>query len=98
MTPLEEIRQLLLNIVRSLVDYPELIIIEEVPKITCTIFRVSVAREDIGKLIGSHGRNARAIRVIMAGAARTLHQPVEFEIVEENAEREPLAETLPASF
>lgn len=60
---------MLLAIARSLVDHPERVILLHVAGEREIAFQLRSAPEDVGKLIGSRGRIARAIRVILHGTA-----------------------------
>ena len=48
--------------VKSLVDHPDQVEIREIEGEKSTILELKVIKEDIGKVIGKHGRIARAIR------------------------------------
>ena len=54
-------KELIKHIVQALVDYPEQIAISEVEGKQSTVLEIKVAKEDIGKIIGKHGRTAQAI-------------------------------------
>ena len=64
---MEQVKDLILIIARELVDYPEQVSVEVKESESTTIFELSVAKVDLGKIIGKHGRTADAIRTI-AGA------------------------------
>jgi uncharacterized protein len=53
-------------IVKSLVDKPELVELNEIEGNKSTILELKVAEGDIGKVIGKHGRIARSIRTILS--------------------------------
>ena len=52
-------------IVKSLVDNPDQVEINEIEGEKSTILELKVTKDDIGKVIGKHGRIARAIRVLI---------------------------------
>jgi len=52
-------------IVKSLVDNPESVELNEIEGDKSTILELKVADGDIGKVIGKHGRIARSIRTIL---------------------------------
>jgi len=59
-------------IAKSLVDDPDAVNIELVEGERSTILELRVAEDDIGKVIGKHGRIAKAMRtVLQAATART---------------------------
>jgi predicted RNA-binding protein YlqC (UPF0109 family) len=56
---------LILRIVNALVDETEQVQVTSVTTGTKTVFEVSVASSDVGKIIGKNGRTARAIRELL---------------------------------
>jgi len=65
-----EVKELLEYMVKELVDSPESIEIEEEEEDEKTIiFKLSVAEDDLGKVIGKKGRTANALRVILRAAS-----------------------------
>jgi len=65
------VKNLLEVIVKSLVDNPDKVSINEISGENSTIYEVKVAEEDMGKVIGKQGKVAKSIRtVIKAIAAR----------------------------
>lgn len=74
--------ELLVWIVRRLVDEPEAVRVETEELDGTTVHRLHVAPDDVGKVIGRQGRIARALRTVArAGAARTGNRVV-LEIAE----------------
>jgi hypothetical protein len=67
-----EIHQLLLQVVRSLVDSPEEVEVELLPGKEGTVLRVEANPSDVGRLIGKGGQTARALQAMVnANAARS---------------------------
>lgn len=64
------LRELVLYIARSLVDNPDQVEVAEVEGEEGLILKLSVASEDIGKVIGKQGRIAKAIRTVVKAANR----------------------------
>ena len=63
-------KELLEFMVKELVDNPEEVDIAEEPEGDKTvIFKLHVAENDLGKVIGKKGRTANALRVIMRAAS-----------------------------
>jgi len=60
------IEGLLLRIATALVDHPEVVKVKRTTTQTGTMFEVTVAPADVGKMIGKQGRNARAIRELLS--------------------------------
>ena len=73
-------KELLLYIARNLVDDPEQVVVNEIEKADETVFELHVAPNDMGKVIGKHGKIAKAIRSIMKAAANTCGKRVIVEI------------------
>lgn len=67
-----EIKDLLRAIVCSIVDDTENVVIEGEESDLGVSFRIAVSKDDVGKLIGTKGRIASAIRTVVkaAGAKR----------------------------
>jgi uncharacterized protein len=68
--------------VKSLVDHPEEVQIREIEGEKSTILELKVMKEDIGKVIGKHGRIARAIRTIINASATKSGKRVVLEILD----------------
>jgi predicted RNA-binding protein YlqC (UPF0109 family) len=62
------IKELLESMVCSIVDDVENVKIEEIESESGLSFHVAVARDDVGKLIGTKGRIAVAIRTVAKAA------------------------------
>lgn len=69
-------------IARSLVDQPDNVKVVLKEEDDCLTVELSVAPEDLGKVIGKQGRTARAIRFILAAAAAKENKRSRLEIVE----------------
>ena len=73
----------LLNLLtRAMVDQSDAVQVVEVSGLQATILEVSVAKEDVGKIIGKRGRNAAALRIILSAAATKLRKRAYVEILE----------------
>lgn len=69
-------------IARALVDRPDDVAVSEIQGNQTTVVELKVAKEDLGKIIGKQGRNAQAIRLILAAAAAKQKKRTILEIVE----------------
>ena len=78
----DEVHEMLLLVVQSLVDKPEDVRIQLVLDGASTTFRVHANSSDVGKLIGASGRTARALRVILCANAARLKRDLRLDIVE----------------
>jgi predicted RNA-binding protein YlqC (UPF0109 family) len=76
-------KQLVLEIVRALVDQPEQVSVELIQDRDSTVIRLRVAHQDIGKVIGKQGRTARSLRTILGAASMKLHHRFALDILEE---------------
>ncbi len=75
-------RQLIEDIVRSLVDLPDQVQIKEVVGDHAHVLELQVAKEDLGKVIGKGGAHASAIRTLMAAASGKEKKRYILEIIE----------------
>ena len=76
-------KDLVLYIARSLVDHPEAVGVEEAGGGSeGTVLKLSVAKEDLGKIIGRQGRTARALRTLVNAASARQERRVVLEIQE----------------
>ena len=67
-------------IAKSLVDHPEQIAVTETEEDGIIKIDLTVAPEDMGKVIGKQGRIAKAIRVVMRAAATRRDAKISIEI------------------
>jgi predicted RNA-binding protein YlqC (UPF0109 family) len=77
-----EVKELVEQIARSLVDNSEAVSVTEAKAEKTTVLELRVAQEDLGKVIGKQGRTARAIRTILTAAGRKLGKHFVLEILE----------------
>ena len=75
-------KDLILTIAKALVDKPDEVILNEVHGGETTIFELHVAKDDLGKVIGKHGRTAQAIRILVNATATKLKKRAVLEIIE----------------
>ncbi len=76
-------REMVEYIVKQIVDSPEEVKVQEIKAEKVILLEISVAKEDMGKVIGKGGRVANAIRVLVGAAAAKLKKRVMVEILEE---------------
>lgn len=62
-------KDLLEYLAKSLVDHPEDVSVQETETDTTVVLELTVAKDDIGKVIGKQGRIARALRTIVKASA-----------------------------
>jgi len=71
-------------IVKNLVDNPDQVKINEVGGTQTLIIELSVAKEDIGKIIGRNGKTIQAMRTLLMAVASRNGIRVNLEIIEEH--------------
>lgn len=74
-------RELVEFIAKSLVDNPDMVVVNEVQGEQSVILELKVAPEDMGKVIGKQGRIAKAIRTVVKAAAIKENKRVVVEII-----------------
>lgn len=74
-------KELVEIIAKALVDYPDQVKVKESEGDRSIIIELTVAPEDMGKVIGKHGRIARAIRTVVKSSAAKLDKKVIVEIL-----------------
>jgi len=82
----DRMRQLVLEIVQALADFPDDVSVESTEDNESTILRVRVAPQDIGKVIGKQGRTARSLRTIIGAASMKMHHRFSLDILEDDLE------------
>ena len=75
-------KDLIEYIAMSLVDQPEQVKVHEVVGEKVTILELSVAEEDLGKIIGKHGRTLKSIRNILFAAGIKANKRIVLELIE----------------
>jgi len=69
-------------IAKALVNHPEQVEVRSIEGQQVIMLELSVHPEDVGEVIGRHGRIAEAIRTIFGAAGMKLHKRVRVEIIE----------------
>ena len=77
---MDVMKELVEVIAKSLVDFPDEVVVTETESEKGTILELRVAQSDMGKVIGKQGRIAKAIRVVMRAAATRSSEKVVVEI------------------
>lgn len=78
----DSMKDLIEYIARALVDKPEEVRVSEVEGEKTSVIELTVAKEDLGKVIGKQGRTARAIRTILSAASTKIRKRSVLEIIE----------------
>jgi predicted RNA-binding protein YlqC (UPF0109 family) len=69
------------TIVKSLVEFPEQVSINEISGEKSVVYEVKVADSDMGKVIGREGKIAAAIRTVMKALASKEQKKVNVEFI-----------------
>jgi predicted RNA-binding protein YlqC (UPF0109 family) len=81
-TTLDLVKQFLEFVIRQLVEFPDEMMLSEIPSGKTTIFRVQLRQSDVGRIIGRNGQTINAIRALLASSAARHDQRATLEIVE----------------
>jgi predicted RNA-binding protein YlqC (UPF0109 family) len=76
------VTELLEFLVRALVEDPEAVVVEELEEEGDLVYEITVAEEDLGRVIGKGGRVANAIRTIAKAAAVRIDRRVLVDILD----------------
>jgi predicted RNA-binding protein YlqC (UPF0109 family) len=75
-------KDLIAYLAKALVDKPEEVVVTEIEGEQSSVIELRVAKEDFGKIIGKHGRTARALRTILGAASAKMKKRSFLEILE----------------
>ena len=75
-------KELVETIAKALVSHPEQVVVTETATDNNILIELSVAPEDMGKVIGKQGRIAKAIRSVVKAAATMEDKKVTVEILQ----------------
>ena len=73
-------QELVTVLAKALVEKPEDVQVEAVEEEDRTVFKLHVAKDDMGRVIGKQGRIAKAIRTIVKSAATREKKKVSVDI------------------
>jgi predicted RNA-binding protein YlqC (UPF0109 family) len=74
------LKETLIEIAKAIVDSPDEVTVLETEDNDTVNLILSVAQDDMGMVIGKHGKIAKAIRTVMKAAASTCGKKVNVEI------------------
>ena len=75
------LRELTLHMARAIVNHPDQVRVEAVEGASMIVLELSVAAEDMGRIIGKEGRVANAMRTLLRTSATKMGKRVELEII-----------------
>ena len=70
-------------IIRQLVEYPDEMMLSEIPSGKTTIFKLQLRQSDVGRVIGRQGMTINAIRSLLTAGSAKKGLRCTLEIVEE---------------
>ena len=76
------IERLIEKVAEGLVDEPDEVSVEVIEEERETVYELTVAPDDLGRVIGRQGRTANAIRTLAIAAAKKQGQRVQVEILD----------------
>ena len=75
-------KDLISFIAKSLVDRPDEVMVSEINGTQSCVIELKVSKEDIGKIIGKHGRTVMSIRTILSAASTRLNKRCVLDLLE----------------
>ena len=75
-------KELLIYIAKNLVNDPDAVNVTETVQDSEVVFQLRVAPDDMGKVIGRHGRIAKESRTLMKAAGNRENKKVTVDIVD----------------
>jgi predicted RNA-binding protein YlqC (UPF0109 family) len=64
------VRDLVLWLARELVEHRDAVKVDAIERNSSTVLELTVAEDDLGRVIGRGGRTAKALRTVVDAAAR----------------------------
>ncbi len=77
-----DMKLLIEEMAKALVDKPEAVTVTEVEGERTTVYELRVDASDLGKVIGKQGKTARSMRTILSAAGTKLGKRCVLEILE----------------
>jgi uncharacterized protein len=75
-------REFLEFVIRELIEFPDDMVLTEIPNGRTVIFKLQLRRGDVGRVIGRSGQTIHAIRALLVSSAARHGQRAMLEIVE----------------
>ncbi len=79
---IDQMMELVAYVAKQLVDEADEVDVQAVEGDRAIVFELTVARRDLGKVIGRDGRTARAIRTLLAATSAKLRKRAVLDILE----------------
>lgn len=77
-----DVVRLIEYLAKAIVNAPEEVTVEPFEEQGQTVLELVVAEDDVGRVIGRHGRTARSLRTILHAASLRTRKRYQLEIVE----------------
>ncbi|MBR4279367.1 MAG: KH domain-containing protein [Clostridia bacterium] len=74
-------KQILLDITKAIVEDPDSVVVTEKVSGDTVVLELSVAKHDMGRVIGKEGKIAKSIRTVMRAAASKENKRVIVDII-----------------
>ncbi|NOY91398.1 MAG: KH domain-containing protein [Deltaproteobacteria bacterium] len=78
----DSVTDLMIYLARQLVDEPDAVEVEAIEGDRAIVYELTVAPDDLGKVIGRDGRTARALRALLTAASSKVRKRSLLEILE----------------
>jgi predicted RNA-binding protein YlqC (UPF0109 family) len=75
-------REFLEFVIRQLIEFPDDMVLTEIPSGRISIFKLQLRQNDVGRIIGRNGQTIHAIRALLASSAARHGQRATLEIIE----------------
>ena len=75
-------REFLEFVLRELIEFPDDMVLTEIPSGRTVIFKLQLRQSDVGRVIGRSGQTIHAIRALLASSAARHGQRATLEIIE----------------
>ena len=75
-----DLKNILVDIAKAIVDEPDKVNVDETVNGDDVTLELHVAEDDMGKVIGRHGKIAKSIRLVMKAAASKIGKKVTVDI------------------
>lgn len=69
-------------VIRQLIEFPDEMMLTEIPGGKTTVFKLQLRQSDVGRIIGRNGQTIQAIRALLNSSASRHGQRATLDIVE----------------
>jgi predicted RNA-binding protein YlqC (UPF0109 family) len=76
------VKEMVESIAKLIVDKPNEVKVNLLEGTQTNVIELRVAKEDLGKVIGKEGRNAKAIRTLLNAIGNKINKRIHLEIIE----------------